>query len=481
MDENIQQVLRLLQEGKITATEAESLISALQGRPAAAPRPAAPAPPEPAPAPPPPSNPGYSPPNAHYPPPAPEYPTPDIPRPTPAPERSAAANLFPTGDLLFQIADDPSIAEGDKLTLIMHATALICTVVALQPIPGADVFLLTPILVASVMAMSHVMGQPIGKNGAGEIVASVIGVVGLGVIAEQFVLAGAKILLPFFGGVTLIPLVYAATCGLVATAWAVLDARRSNRSLSDSELRRIKEEAERRAKAEKRDWSLAGLKSELDGWIARGESYKRFEADYTALQQQQETSKPDLERLSREAFEWTQRKLELAQRLQEARKRYDAAESDSEAQTEAAKEVEALQAQTEAAASAESEKVKELERKASAVESPTTRLTALVQERFRTAYPDVTFTKAALAALVEAPYPRFHEAERQISLLQFDPTRAAYRDETFFDAAAAPIRVVTFDDDGRLYLSTTEQGVLVRAAGSRRTEDRDIARLKTAV
>src|SRR5579862_2409696 len=323
MDDNIRRVLQMVQEGKITAKEAESLIAALAPKsatpdgptpspaspPVVAPpvAPAAPASPAPlSPLPPPPF--AAVPPVAPAPPRAPEAPRPasasEWPPVSPAPPGAleppqapeppshppfadpGAARLA-TGDLLLQIADDPSIPENEKLNLIIHATALICTVLALQPIPGVDVFILTPIMVASVMAMSHVMGIPIGRNGAGEIVASVVGVVGLGVVAEQIVLAGAKILLPFFGGLSLIPLVYAATYGMGWAARAVLDARRSDRQISDAEIRRIKEEAERRAKAEKRDWSLASLKGELDTWRSRAEAFKQFESDYNALYRQQ--------------------------------------------------------------------------------------------------------------------------------------------------------------------------------------------------
>src|SRR5579862_9579908 len=135
MDANISRVLQLLQDGKITAQEAEALIAALSG--GAASRPAPQETPQPAPSP------------------SPEAPSPPA-------EESKPASL-PTGELLLQIAEDPSIAENEKLTLIIHATALICTIMALQPIPGVDVFILMPIQVASVMAMSHVMSDPIGK------------------------------------------------------------------------------------------------------------------------------------------------------------------------------------------------------------------------------------------------------------------------------------------------------------------------------
>lgn len=45
------------------------------------------------------------------------------------------------------IVDDPSIPVDDKVRAIINLTALTCAVVAIQPIPFADFFILTPIQV----------------------------------------------------------------------------------------------------------------------------------------------------------------------------------------------------------------------------------------------------------------------------------------------------------------------------------------------
>ena len=57
-------------------------------------------------------------------------------------------------------------------------TALLCAIIAVQPLPFADVIVLTPIQVGMVTAMSRVLGDPVGDSGAKEIIAHVLGVVG---------------------------------------------------------------------------------------------------------------------------------------------------------------------------------------------------------------------------------------------------------------------------------------------------------------
>lgn len=142
-------------------------------------------------------------------------------------------------ELLNSIIEDPSIPETKKLDVIIHLTALTCAVVAVQPIPFADLFILSPIQVVMVIAMSRVLGNPVGKNGAGEIIASIVGVVGWGVLAQQVVLGLYK---------TVIPLVYGATTGLGYGAKAILEARKNDQKITDAEIKKIQEQAAKQAK-----------------------------------------------------------------------------------------------------------------------------------------------------------------------------------------------------------------------------------------
>ena len=360
---------------------------------------------------------------------------------TPETTTYARSQGLPTGELLQQIADDPSIPEGDKLTIIINATSLLCAILIVQPIPLADFFILTPIQVAGVLAMSQVMGQPLGKNGAGELVTSIAAVVGGGVIAQQLMYAGVKTFVPILGGIAIIPVVYAATYGLMSAARAILDARRSNQQLSDEEIRRIKNEAERRAKSEKRDWSPSALKRDLDAWRIQGEAFKQYETLFLDEQRRLRPLQEDVETLTAQTVNLSQQKMDLDRQLQSANTRLTDVSSDEERQTLNA-DRDRIQRELDRVSALWTAKGAELDAKHRELEQIAGRLEETLRERFGRSYPNISFAPGLLAALARIPYATLISIERQVSLLQFDPVKVNFLSELFTDAVGQEIRVV---------------------------------------
>lgn len=97
---------------------------------------------------------------------------------------------------------------------IIQVTALTCAVVAAQPIPFADIVILTPIQLVMMTALNKVLGNPFEDSSLKEILASLIGVVGWGTLAQHTILGLYKTVIPFLGAVTTMPLVYASTVAL---------------------------------------------------------------------------------------------------------------------------------------------------------------------------------------------------------------------------------------------------------------------------
>ena len=180
------------------------------------------------------------------------------------------------GKAIELIIKNPAIPEDAKIGAIIHMTALLCAIVAVQPLPFADVIVLTPIQVGMVTAMSRVLGDPVGDSGAKEIIAHVLGVVGWGVLAQHAILGLYKAGLPYIAGVTTIPLVYAATVGLGYAAKAVLEARRNDQTITQDEIKRIRKEAEAKARKEKRDWSIRSMREEFEKQILEAEAYQKY-------------------------------------------------------------------------------------------------------------------------------------------------------------------------------------------------------------
>jgi len=456
VDDNVLTILQMVQDGKITAQEAQGLINAINNKQATSASNTATATSSS-------TATATAPAGFHSPP-------PDLDR---APAPPPPPRLSP-GDLLLQIADDPSIPEDEKLNIIIHASALLSTVMAMQPIPGLDIFFFTPVQIASAMAMSRVMGDPLGKNGAGEIVTSVVGVVGLGIVAEQIFLLGAKIVLPIFGGIALIPLLYATSYGLGYTIRAALDARRNHQRLSDDELRRIKAEAEQRARAQKRDWSLNALKRELDEWREKGEAYKKFEIAYETQQQQTAALQKDVEQLSSQLAALQQQKMDLEGRWQTEADKLQTPDLPEEEQSRLRTELEPLSKEADDLNALWTAKGVELNRKQQDLDQQQQALLSLVRDRFQRSYPQVRFHADVVPALLRLPLPQFRVAERQIALLQFSPAKADYQGDPFLDSGGRAIRTIAFGEDGRIYVSNVGNDIAVRRVGTGLTISRDM-------
>src|SRR6266700_736103 len=71
-------------------------------------------------------------------------------------------------------------SEGNKVALIMHSTSLACGIPAAQPLPFADIVVLTPMQIAAVAAMNRAMGKPVPEDKVTEVLGAVSDVVGGG-------------------------------------------------------------------------------------------------------------------------------------------------------------------------------------------------------------------------------------------------------------------------------------------------------------
>ena len=151
--------------------------------------------------------------------------------------------------------DDLSVDQ--KSDQIIHIFSAICAAVAVQPIPFADIFVLTPIQAYMAERLAAVRGISMKESSATQLLADLAKVIGLGVVAQQIALGLYKTVLPFLAGFTTIPLVY----GLTYAIGKVLDhffiARAKGKELSPEEIKAIwdaaKKEGERKGKEYQND------------------------------------------------------------------------------------------------------------------------------------------------------------------------------------------------------------------------------------
>jgi uncharacterized protein (DUF697 family) len=106
------------------------------------------------------------------------------------------------------------LTDDQKVIRICTVFSTTCAAVAVQPIPFADIFVLTPIQAFMGKKIADIRGFDISEAGAKEIFKEIAGLVGLGFLSQQLVIGAYKTVLPFISGVTTIPLVFGLTYGM---------------------------------------------------------------------------------------------------------------------------------------------------------------------------------------------------------------------------------------------------------------------------
>ncbi|WP_078544817.1 YcjF family protein [Litchfieldia alkalitelluris] len=114
----------------------------------------------------------------------------------------------------FEIEKNPHLSPDQKVNKVITSTALLCAGVAIQPIPFADVFILTPIQGFMGHKIAQIRGIELKEEGIWEVIKYIGGVVGLGLVAQQTAIGLFKIGLPGLGGFVTIPLVAGLTMGI---------------------------------------------------------------------------------------------------------------------------------------------------------------------------------------------------------------------------------------------------------------------------
>lgn len=115
---------------------------------------------------------------------------------------------------LLQIEQRQDISEGEKAAMLINRFSVVCAAVAIQPLPFADILILTPIQILMAERIASVRGMNISETEAKEILIEVGKVIGLGLLAQQAAIGLYKTILPGLGGFMSIPLVYGLTYGI---------------------------------------------------------------------------------------------------------------------------------------------------------------------------------------------------------------------------------------------------------------------------
>lgn len=115
----------------------------------------------------------------------------------------------------------------------------ICATLAIQPIPFADIFILTPTQILMGKKIADIRGYKINENSIELILKEISGIIGMGIIAQQLVIGAYKTFLPFFGAITTIPAVYGLTYGIGKSMDHYITTKINGNQINKSELEKI--------------------------------------------------------------------------------------------------------------------------------------------------------------------------------------------------------------------------------------------------
>jgi len=159
-----------------------------------------------------------------------------------------SSNLQWLKDEFLPIEDNRAYSADEKILRVIHVTACICGVVAMQPLPFADVFALTPIQICMGYKIGQIRGVDITEQNATQIFKDVGGAIGLGFAGQQTAIGLYKLGLPFLGGFMTFPLVAGLTMGIGKAMDLYFRYRAEGRTLSPEQLKKIFNEGKEEGK-----------------------------------------------------------------------------------------------------------------------------------------------------------------------------------------------------------------------------------------
>jgi uncharacterized protein (DUF697 family) len=149
-----------------------------------------------------------------------------------------------------EIENRTDMSAEDKASQITHCACIACAAIAVQPIPFADIFVLTPIQAYFASRIAAIRGVPVSESGALDIIKEIIGIVGLGIMAQQIALGIWKFVTFGLGGFLTIPMVYGLTYAIMKVSDAYFLAKAKGITLSDKEIQEMWKTAKREGEKE---------------------------------------------------------------------------------------------------------------------------------------------------------------------------------------------------------------------------------------
>lgn len=148
----------------------------------------------------------------------------------------------------FNFNVDPKLSEERNAEEVIKSAAMLAGAVAVEPLPFADILVITPVQVKMVLHIGKIYGFELTPERATEVVQELGATVAYGLIARQVMRGVIKIVLPAVGGLITAPAVYAWTFALGKLAQSYFEHRRQGIPFVKDKHRKIIEDAKKEGK-----------------------------------------------------------------------------------------------------------------------------------------------------------------------------------------------------------------------------------------
>lgn len=148
----------------------------------------------------------------------------------------------------FNFDVDPKLSREENVDEVIKSAALLSGAIAVEPIPFADVLLITPVQVKMVLHVGKVYGFEITPERALEIVQELGATVAYGLAARQVMRGIAKMAIPIIGGLITAPAVYGWTFALGRLAQSYFERKHAGLPFEKTDKTRVIQEAKNQSR-----------------------------------------------------------------------------------------------------------------------------------------------------------------------------------------------------------------------------------------
>lgn len=161
-----------------------------------------------------------------------------------------------------QIQDDGIGTVDERVSKIIKQTCWLCAVVAVFPLPVADVYFLSFLQFLMALRIGEIYGKKVDRDEFVHILKSLGLAAVLGYLAQQTAIGLYRTILPGFGAVTTIPLVYSLTFAIGKILHKYFDLESKGQNLNGINFKEIWDDLKAEGESLAKKMNIDDLKKE---------------------------------------------------------------------------------------------------------------------------------------------------------------------------------------------------------------------------